>query len=281
MISLFTQQNMTLMQAMRAVSAALLPVAGEEADRETRIFFAEALGKQEGQLLLLKNEPLGETAKETLLSMVERRLKGEPLQYIIGQWEFMGLPFRVDSRALIPRQDTETLAEAAIALLKKKQGRRVLDMCCGTGCIGISLAALAGAEVTLADISGDALALARENAALNSVNAAFVETDLFSAVEGEFDLIVSNPPYISAKDMATLQKEVRFEPALALYGGEDGLDLYRRIAKAYRPHLAPGGAILLEVGEGEAADVEALLGEGAYSIKDLCGIDRVVIKDET
>lgn len=281
MISLFTQRNMTLMQAMRAVSAALLPVAGEEADRETRIFFAEALGKQEGQLLLLKNEPLGETAKEMLLSMVERRLKGEPLQYIIGQWEFMGLPFRVDSRALIPRQDTETLAEAAIALLKKKQGRRVLDMCCGTGCIGISLAALAGAEVTLADISGDALALAKENAALNCVNAAFVETDLFSAVEGEFDLIVSNPPYISAKDMASLQKEVRFEPALALYGGEDGLDLYRRIAKAYRPHLAPGGAILLEVGEGEATDVEALLGEGAYSIKDLCGIDRVVIKDET
>ncbi|MBE5785404.1 MAG: peptide chain release factor N(5)-glutamine methyltransferase [Clostridiales bacterium] len=280
MTSLLQQQNIPLFQAMRAVSAALLPVAGEESDRETRILFADALNIKEGALLLNKNEPLPDAAKEKILSMVERRLTGEPLQYILGEWEFMGLPFKVDSRALIPRQDTETLAEAAIALLKKKTGRRVLDMCCGTGCIGISLAVLAGAEVTLADISADALALARENAAWNGINAAFVETDLFSAIKGEYDLIVSNPPYISAKDMETLQKEVRFEPPLALYGGEDGLDLYRRIAADYKAYLAPGGAILLEVGAGEAGDVKALLGEGAYSVKDLCGIDRVVIKNE-
>ncbi|MBQ7113552.1 MAG: peptide chain release factor N(5)-glutamine methyltransferase [Clostridia bacterium] len=280
MTSLLQQQNIPLFQAMRAVSAALLPVAGEEADRETRIFFAEALNIKEGALLLHKNDPLPDDAKEKLLTMVERRLTGEPLQYILGEWEFMGLPFKVDSRALIPRQDTETLAEAAIELLKKRKRLRVLDLCCGTGCIGISLAVLAKAQVTLADISRDALKLAKENAALNGINAAFLETDLFSAVEGEFDLIVSNPPYISAKDMASLQKEVRFEPALALFGGEDGLDLYRRIAGTYKPHLAPGGAILLEVGAGEAEDVKALLGEGAYAIRDLCGIDRVVIKDE-
>lgn len=280
MNALFPKENMTLTEAMRAVTAALLPVAGEEADRESRIIFAEALKKKEAALLLLREETLGAAEKARIQAMVCRRLTGEPLQYILGEWEFMGLPFKVDSRALIPRQDTETLAEEAIALLQKRQQRRVLDLCSGTGCIGISLAALAGAEVTLADISGDALALSRENAARNGVCVRFLETDLFSAIDGEYDLIVSNPPYISARDMETLQKEVRFEPALALYGGEDGLDFYRRIAAGYRPHLAPGGAILLEVGAGEAGAVIEMLGAGAYSIRDLCGIERVVIKDE-
>lgn len=271
---------MTLIEAMRAVSAALLPVAAEEADRETSIIFAEALQKKEAALLLLREETVGEAEKARVLSMVRRRLTGEPLQYILGEWEFMGLPFKVDSRALIPRQDTETLAEKAIALLQTRKNKRVLDLCSGTGCIGISLAALAGADVTLADISADALALSRENAARNGVRVRFLQTDLFSAIEGEYDLIVSNPPYISAQDMKTLRKEVRFEPALALYGGEDGLDFYRRIAAGYRPHLAPGGAILLEVGMGEAGAVIEMLGEGAASIRDLCGIERVVIKDE-
>lgn len=132
--------------------------------------------------------------EKMLEEMLARRLAGEPLQYILGEWELMGLPFRVDARALIPRQDTETLVEAALGLIKERGYRTVLDLCCGTGCIGISLAALSGAAVTLADISVDALALARENAEKNGVCARVMETDLFSNITGSFDLIACNPP---------------------------------------------------------------------------------------
>ena len=193
--------------------------------------------------------------EKMLGEMLARRLAGEPLQYILGEWELMGLPFRVDARALIPRQDTETLVEAALGLIKERGYRTVLDLCCGTGCIGISLAALSGAAVTLADISADALALARENAEKNGVCARVTETNLFSNIKRSFDLIACNPPYLSDADMAALQREVRFEPALALYGGADGLDFYRRIRTEYAAHLNPGGALLLEVGFGQAAAV--------------------------
>lgn len=144
------------------------------------------------------------------------------------------------------------------------------------GCIGISLAALSGAAVTLADISADALALARENAEKNGVCARMTETNLFSNIKRSFDLIACNPPYLSDADMAALQREVRFEPALALYGGADGLDFYRRIRTEYAAHLNPGGALLLEVGFGQAAAVCALFGENAYALRDLCGVERVV-----
>ena len=214
--------------------------------------------------------------EKMLGEMLARRLAGEPLQYILGEWELMGLPFRVDARALIPRQDTETLVEAALGLIKERGYRTVLDLCCGTGCIGINLAALSGAAVTLADISVDALALARENAEKNGVCARVMETDLFSNITGSFDLIACNPPYLSDADMAALQREVRFEPALALYGGEDGLDFYRRIRTEYAAHLNQRGALLLEVGFGQAAAVCALFGENAYVLRDLCGVERVV-----
>lgn len=172
--------------------------------------------------------------------MLARRLAGEPLQYILGEWELMGLPFRVDARALIPRQDTEMLVEAALGLIKERGYRTVLDLCCGTGCIGISLAALSGAAVTLADISADALALARENAEKNGVCARMTETNLFSNIKRSFDLIACNPPYLSDADMAALQREVRFEPALALYGGADGLDFTAASARSMRRTSTPG-----------------------------------------
>ena len=266
----------TLREALRAAQAALAPVAGEEAAREARLFFCHALGWDMARLLSRQSDIFPGEYEKMLEEMLARRLAGEPLQYILGEWELMGLPFRVDARALIPRQDTETLVEAALGLIKERGYRTVLDLCCGTGCIGISLAALSGAAVTLADISVDALALARENAEKNGVCARVMETDLFSNITGSFDLIACNPPYLSDADMAALQREVRFEPALALYGGEDGLDFYRRIRTEYAAHLNQRGALLLEVGFGQAAAVCALFGENAYVLRDLCGVERVV-----
>lgn len=266
----------TIREALRAAQAALAPVAGEEAAREARLFFCHALGWDMARLLSRQSDIFPGEYEKMLEEMLARRLAGEPLQYILGEWELMGLPFRVDARALIPRQDTETLVEAALGLIKERGYRTVLDLCCGTGCIGISLAALSGAAVTLADISVDALALARENVEKNGVCARVMETDLFSNITGSFDLIACNPPYLSDADMAALQREVRFEPALALYGGEDGLDFYRRIRTAYAAHLNQRGALLLEVGFGQAAAVCALFGENAYVLRDLCGVERVV-----
>ena len=215
--------------------------------------------------------------------LLRRRTSGEPIQYILGRADFMGQRFYVDNRVLIPRQDTETLVENVIIALRGKHAPQVLDLCCGSGAIGISIKALVpGAIVTLADISGDALEVARRNARELGADVTLRRGDLFRAVGKEkFDLIVCNPPYIRSDEMGTLQKEVRFEPALALDGGVDGLDFYRRIAEAAPMHLSPDGCIYLEVGEGEAQDVldmlrAALSPSQSGVLHDLNGIERVV-----
>ena len=225
-----------------------------------------------------------DTAKlEQLDGCLQRRRRGEPVQYILKRADFMGLKLYVDERVLIPRQDTETLAEAAIVALQGKSGADVLDLCAGSGAIGLSIASLVpGARLTLADISHGALDVAKKNAQDLNVRAEFRCGDLFEAVERNgFDLIVSNPPYIPTGELAELQREVQFEPEQALDGGADGLDFYRRIASEAGAHLKPGGSIYLEVGAGEAKDVLALLqekleGEASGIQQDLNGIERIV-----
>lgn len=223
---------------------------------------------------------------DTLQEMNEclrRRLLGEPVQYILKKSDFMGMRFHVDNRVLIPRQDTETLVETVIIALQGKNHPRVLDLCTGSGCIGISIATLvSGAQLTLADVSTGALEVARKNAHELNVSVALRHGDLFKAVEKEkFDLIVSNPPYIPSAELSELQTEVQHEPVLALDGGLDGLDFYRRIAHEAPAHLSEGGSLYLEVGANEAQEVLKLLREnidGADSgiRKDLCGIERIV-----
>jgi protein-(glutamine-N5) methyltransferase, release factor-specific len=240
----------------RELIDALRPAAGAEAEIEAK-FLLEA------------------SADEVWLrAAVARRLKGEPLQYILGEWEFMGLPFFVGPGALIPRQDTETLCEAALGWLKTRPGARVLDLCCGTGCIGVSLSKLGGARVSFADVSSEAMALAKRNAQHNGVDGEFYESDLLDSVPGVYDLIACNPPYLTAAEMENCQKELTFEPALALFGGEDGLDFYRRLAAAWADHVAPGGLLLLEIGHTQGAAVRGLF-PGARILKDICGLDRV------
>ena len=233
--------------------------------------------KFEGEREVLPKE------QQRLNAMLSRRAAGEPVQYILESADFMGLKFHVDKRVLIPRQDTETLVENALIALSGKVEPAVLDLCCGSGCIGLSLKSLCPrAQVVLTDVSKDALDVAKLNAEQLSVDAEFRHGDLYRAVGRErFDLIASNPPYIPHIDLAGLQREVRHEPMLALDGGRDGLDFYRRIARGTSAHLNPGGTVCLEVGIGEAEAVQQLLGQfldcaDSGIQRDLNGIPRVV-----
>ena len=210
--------------------------------------------------------------------IVEKRLTGRPLWYIIGDTEFYGCKIKVDERALIPRPETETLADVAVKSIE--DGFKVLDMCTGSGCIAVSVAKKCAGRrvsVTASDLSDAAIMLAKENAQLNGVNVEFVQSDLFTNVRGRFNLIICNPPYIKTADIAGLQKEVReYEPRIALDGGEDGLEFYRRIAKTIRRYLARDGVLLLECGEGQTEEILKLFDKRDYAmvIKDLYGVER-------
>ena len=241
---------------------------------EADLILAHHAGKDRSWVHAHVDDPAPAELVRSALETCARRAAREPLQYILGEWEFMGLPFFVGPGALIPRQDTETLCEAALGWLKNRPGARVLDLCCGTGCIGVSLAKLGGAAVSFADISPDALALAKRNAEKIGVDGPFYESDLLADVPGVYDLIACNPPYLTAAEMENCQKELTFEPALALFGGEDGLDFYRRLAAAWADHVAPGGLLLLEIGHTQGAAVRGLF-PGARILKDICGLDRV------
>ena len=213
-------------------------------------------------------------------SVLKKRAEHIPLQYIIGETEFMGLPFKVNSSVLIPRQDTETLVEEALKVAKP--GMKVFDMCTGSGCIIISILHH-GKELEgyASDISRHAINVAKENAKLNHVAVSFETGDLFDHIKGKYDIIVSNPPYIRTEEIAKLMPEVQnFEPFDALDGKEDGLFFYRRIVEQAGGYLNPGGYLLFEIGYDQGEDVSELMKQTGFKdvrvIKDLAGNDRVV-----
>ena len=253
------------------------PVAQEEALQQAKIFVSTVAGVEVGALNIHANMILMDEQIADLGEMLKRRLKGEPVQYILGEWDFFGLPFYVDERALIPRQDTELLVETAIRMIRERGYHTCLDLCTGTGCVGISIAKNSDVSMTASDISREALVLAKENAELNEVNVTFEESDLFQSIDGKFDLIVCNPPYLTLDDMQTLQQELTFEPKLALYGGGDGLDYYRKIAWEYQNHLNQGGMILFEIGSTQAKTAASLFDAKTSVLNDLGGNPRVLI----
>lgn len=214
-------------------------------------------------------------------AILGKRAEHVPLQYITGEQEFMGITFHVNEAVLIPRQDTETLVEEALKIVRP--GMKVLDMCTGSGCILISiLKNVVDVEGHGCDISKQAINVAKENAKLNNVNAMFERSDLFETVTDTFDVIVSNPPYIPTEVIGGLMPEVAvYEPVQALDGKEDGLHFYRRIVADASKHLNPGGKLLFEIGHDQGEAVSKLMLNAGYKdvkvIKDLAGNDRVVI----
>ena len=239
------------------------------------------------KLLVDAERPLDKAELTRYRELFVRRRNGEPIAYLLGVREFYGRPFRVDRRVLVPRPDTETLVEVALARTTHLDlSARVLDLCTGSGCVAISLARERPTTCVLGlDLSPDAAAVARENVVrLGAVNCAIGVSDLFSALEGRsvaFDLITANPPYIPDAEIDTLMVDVRaFEPHLALAGGPDGLVLLRRIAEEAPRWLAPGGVLAVEVMAGQAPDVSALFAAQGFSAietrKDLGGHERVV-----
>lgn len=274
---------MTIGEWLRHAKDALAESGCPDPQIDSRWIAEDTLGLSRSEMHFETERSLSPEEHERLEALLQRRVQGEPVQYLLHSACFMGLNFYVDSRVLIPRQDTETLVEAVIVALRQLEKPRMLDLCAGSGAIGLSVKTLVpGADVTLADCSRDALEVVRENARRLGVDVEIRHGDLFRAVwHQKFDLIASNPPYIPTGDLPLLQREVQREPQLALDGGGDGLEFYRRIAADAPEHLNPGGSIYLEVGAGQADAVRALLTERmecaeAGAINDLNGIPRVV-----
>jgi release factor glutamine methyltransferase len=253
---------------------------------DVELLLGKVLGLDRVGLLIDAERPLDRVELGAYRALHQRRRAGEPVAYLLGVREFYGRPFRVDARVLIPRPDTEILVEVALARTRGVSlGARVLDLCTGSGCVAISLARERPTTRVLGtDVSGGALAVARENALrLGAVNAGFLRADLFEGLPDALvhDLITANPPYILEAELPTLQPDIReYEPHLALTGGADGLDVVRRIVAGAPGRLAPGGVLAMEVGAGQAGEVAELFARAGFEAierrLDYGGHERVV-----
>lgn len=277
---------LTVLESLQ-LSTDYLEKKGIESPRlNAELLLAEILNCKRLDLYLKFDQPLKEKEIDKYREWISRRGKFEPLQYVTGQVEFYGLQFKVTPDVLIPRSETEILVEEIIKFCKNKTGLKILDIGTGSGNIPIALAKyLIGAEIVTVEVSAKAIEVAKENAVLNSVESKIkfilsdvnhlnLETDLF-------DIVISNPPYISAEEYPTLQKEITdYEPSIALTDANDGLDFYRVISKKSKSFLKRGGSIFLEIGQGQKEDIKKILFlndfEKVHFIKDYQQIDRVV-----
>lgn len=266
----------------------------EKEDQDTASLLARNLlccfsGKSQEAIIADREKYASEAVCDAMESAVQRIMADEPLAYVLGEWNFYGMPLYVDHNVLIPRDDTCAVASLAIKRgLFLDQDPRILDLCTGSGCIGLAVAnRVKDAKVTLADISKEALSVARKNVTRHKLSGrvSCVQLDALSPASsfiGKFDMIISNPPYITTAEMEELPKSVKaYEPHLALHGGEDGLLFYRSIIQNYTPALKPGGYLCFEFGMGQGDDVCRLLEEHGYTIlertKDFNDRERAVL----
>ena len=259
----------------------------EESNLEARELTAFAVDLDARNTRNWKQIHVSEQQKQKVNEVLQRRKKDEPLAYILGEWDFYGNRFMVTPDVLIPRGDTEWLCDAAVQAAKNRKNPRILDLCSGSGCIGISIAlGIPSASVTAVDYSQVALAVTKQNAELHQLTSLRFQAVHGNALEpnsiaGEFDLVVSNPPYITEQEMQELDHSVdAFEPHLALFGGEDGLDFYRAMAQNPAFHLQSGGEIFMECGWKQGEQVANLFREAGWKevrlLRDLAGIERIV-----
>ena len=276
--------TMTISELEKLGSQKLRASGKENSDFDARCLLEFVLNLNPTQYLLNRSEEVDSVCAEKFLSLVERRSNGEPLQYILGKWEFMGLPFYVGEGVLIPRPETEMLVEFALDFLKDKKNPVVIDLCSGSGCIAISVAKhLPNAKVYAVEKSDLAFPYLKKNIWLNCVfNVSAVHGDIFDSTllsDIKPDLILSNPPYIRSPEIASLQSEVRNEPSMALDGGEDGLVFYREIANGWLDRLGTGGAIAVECAEDQTEDIIRMFSKKtkyAEAFNDLSGLPRTV-----
>ena len=253
----------------------------DEASFEMREIISHVFEKDYSLLVTDRNRDVSDTDKERIDGILSRRLTGEPLPYILGERYFYGRRFIVNSNVLIPRFETELLCERAAGMIRKEGYGTCLDLCTGSGIIAVTVKKETGIEVTASDIDEGALDTAKKNADINEAGIRFIRSDLFSEIPWRFDIIISNPPYISERDYAGLDRSVRdYEPEKALLAAENGLYFYRRIAKEAALHLNEGGALALEIGFDQGHEVAGLLEKAGFSYvgieKDLSGNDRIV-----
>jgi release factor glutamine methyltransferase len=250
-------------------------------DLDASLLLADALGCSRTQLLCAASESVSEKAEIAYKNALKQRLSGECVAYIVGYKEFWGLRFMVNSSTLTPRPDTETLVEAALAVADASGARSCLDLCAGSGAVAIALKhERSHLAVSGSDISKSVLDVARANAEAHHVDVQWIASDLFDRIEGYFDIIVSNPPYIPTSMIAELAPEVRKEPRLALDGGADGLDSIKKIIVEAKTRLNQGGALLMEADPRQMPAVAELLRENKWqairTYKDLSGCERVI-----
>lgn len=273
------EEILTLKEALAKAVDKLQQMEVPDADIDAWYLLSYVTGLDRAAFFLHGDEPMAEPDMIRYRDLVTKRGERIPLQHLTGEQEFMGLDFHVNEHVLIPRQDTECLVERVLPYV---DGKRVLDVCTGSGCIAIAIAKLGKPFIVHGvDISEEALAVARQNATELNASVELFAGDLMTRMDGQYDVIVSNPPYISPSVIEGLMPEVRLhEPMLALDGGQDGLEFYRRIARQAVTRLAPNGRLFLEIGCEQAAAVAEILQKQGYRevqvFQDLAGKDRIV-----
>lgn len=277
---------MTVGEVYRKGKAALKKAGTPDPDFDASCLFQKAFGSGRQERIIDSGEPADGGLAEAYYSMIRERANGRPLQYILGEWPFCGLMLDVGEGVLIPREETELLVRVAAELLGPVPDCRVLDLCAGTGAVGLALASLLnGAHVFAAELCGAAFEYLKKNirkSGLRTVSPICLDALEPCSAEGcePFDAVVSNPPYVCSGEISSLQSEVRREPREALDGGEDGLRFYRAIAEIWLPRLKPGGVAAFEVGDGQAPAVQAIMEAGGLCgvaiHQDFNGIGRVV-----
>ena len=277
------------MTIKEAINQAVIMLKNENIDgpkNKAKILLEGTLKKSREYLMIYDNKQITDEERTAYINNVKKLISGIPLQYITGKQEFMKLNFLITKDVLIPRQDTEILVEEVINISENFKNPQILDLCTGSGAIAVSLAKyINNAIIYGTDISSKALNIAKKNAELNGVknNTKFIESNLFEKLkEKKFDIIVSNPPYIETQNIKKLSKDVQNEPKIALDGGKDGLDFYRKISKEAYKHLNRTGFLCLEIGYNQKNSVQKILENqkryiNTYSKKDLCENDRVII----
>lgn len=277
---------MKILEAIKKGTTELKSNNIESAKLKSRLLMQFVLNKSRQYLIVNDMEDLDKNKENKYFFYIKKLLQGFPIEYITHQREFMKLNFFIDEHVLIPRQDTEILVEEVISIAKRINAKKVLDLCTGSGAIAVSLAKyLNQSYITAIDISDDALKIAKKNAISNEVDdrIVFLNSDMFTNLENaKFNIIVSNPPYIKSNVINELDDEVKKEPYIALDGGEDGLDFYRKITKEAYKYLKKSGYLCLEIGCEQKNDVIKLLEDEdkfieIYSKKDLYGLDRIII----